>query len=228
MPRDTLQFRGLPRDLTQQMSPISAAVPFETDVVAVAAHCVVRVRFPNYCGRVESLETTGEFWSPDNTAKRVPGTLTWEPGSRPRIKLNCRVIDELNEPVEVTETGLTIVHRGDPASIVQDGLARVLLGDTEAGPVTGVDSYLQHLPKNLFDFETPPLQQVWEPYTLVVGAHLPTGHAATLDAVRFILDGPGWWEQLPDAGSATSDAGELLCERGDDKLNRTGSLGGSC
>lgn len=159
---------------------------------------------------------TGEFWSPDNTAKRVPGTLTWEPGSRARLKLNHRVIDELNEPVEVTETGLHISHRGDPASIVQDGVARVLLGDTDAGPVTGIDSYLQHMPKNLFDFETPPLQQVWDPYTLIVGAHLPTGHAATLDAVRFTLDSPGWWEQLPDAGSATSDAGELLCERDDE------------
>lgn len=173
----------------------------------------------NYGYRVESLETTGEFWSSGNEARRVPGTLTWESGARARLKLKHRVIDELNEPAEITETGeLRISHRADPASIVQDGVPRVLLGDTETGPVTGIDSYLQHLPKNLFDFETPPLQQVWDPYTLIVGAHLPTGHAATLDAVRFTLDSPGWWEQLPDAGSATSDAGELLCERGDDEL----------
>lgn len=173
----------------------------------------------SYLDRVESLETTGEFWSPDNTAKRVPGTLTWEPGSRARLKLNHRVIDETNEPVEITETGgLHISHRGDPASIVQDGVPRVLLGDTEVGDVTCVDSYLQHLPKNLFDFETPPLQQVWDPYTLIVGAHLPAGNASKFDAVRFILDSPGWWAQLPNAGSAMSDAGEVVCERTDDKL----------
>ena len=168
---------------------------------------------------MESLETTGGFWSPGNEARRVPGALTWEPGARARLKLKHRVIDELNEPADITEAEeLRISHRGDPASIVQDGVPRVLLGDTEAGPVTCVDSYLQHLPRDLFDFETPPLQQVWDPFTLIVGALLPTGHAATLDAVRFTLDSPCRWEQLPDAESATSDAGGLLCERGDDEL----------
>ncbi|GAA4815492.1 hypothetical protein GCM10023353_21490 [Tomitella cavernea] len=63
-------------------------------------------------------------------------------------------------------------------------------------------------------------QQVWDPLILIVGAQLPDGHAATLDAVRFVLDSPGWWEQLPNAGSAKSEAGEVLCERGNDGLMR--------
>lgn len=58
-------------------------------------------------------------------------------------------------------------------------------------------------------------QQVWDPYTLIIGAHLPAGHATKLDAVRFVLDGSGWWEQLPDSGSASINAGDVLCERED-------------
>nr|WP_156524321.1 HEPN domain-containing protein [Gordonia sp. LAM0048] len=166
---------------------------------------------------MESLETAGEFWSPDNDAKRIEGTLSWEPGSRARLTLKTRVIDELARPLEVTSTGASISHSGDPVRIVADGVPRVLLGDTAQGPVTCVDAYLQHLPTNGFDVAAM-FQQVWDPYTLIVGAHLPAGHATKLDAVRFILDSPGWWPQLPDAGSAASDAGELLCERGDDEL----------
>lgn len=184
-------------------------VPSETDKI---------VGEPVYCGRVEPLETTGEFWSPDNDARRIEGTLTWEPGSRARLTLRSRVIDELASPVEFTENGFSMTVSGDPARVVADGVPRVLLGDTEAGAVTCVDSYLQHLPRNLFDFETPPLQQVWDPYTLIVGAHLPAGHATKLDAVRFILDSPGWWTQLPVVGSAVGDAGEVTCERTEDGL----------
>ncbi|WP_187584463.1 HEPN domain-containing protein [Gordonia sp. OPL2] len=177
----------------------------------------VSVVVHRYVLGMEPLETTGDFWSPDNPAKRVPGILTREPGSRARLTLKTRVIDELAAPLEVTGTGASITHSGDPGRIVADGVPRVLLGDTSEGPVTCVDSYLQHPPTNGFDVAAM-FQQVWDPYTLIVGAHLPTGRAATLDAVRFIIDSPGWWTQLPDAGSATSAAGKVVCERGDDKL----------
>lgn len=163
---------------------------------------------------MEPLETTGEFWSPDDAAKRIEGTLSSEPGSRARLTLKSRVIDELASPLEVTSTGASITHSGDPARIVADGVPRVLLGDTGAGPVTCVDSYLQHPPTNGFDVAAM-FQQVWDPYTLIIGAHLSAGHATKLGAVRVVLDGPGWWEQLPDTDSASSNAGEVLCERED-------------
>lgn len=166
---------------------------------------------------VDKLETTGQFWSPDDATKRINGALTWEPGSRARLILESRVIDELANPVTFTKTGFSIAHSGDPARIVVDGVPRLLLGETEIGPVTCLDSYLQHLPTNLFDRTTPPFQQVWDPIFLIVGAHLVEGHATELDGVRAVVDGPGWWSHLPDGGVATSDAGEVECERLDDE-----------
>ncbi|SEM03991.1 HEPN domain-containing protein [Rhodococcus maanshanensis] len=164
---------------------------------------------------MESLETPGQFWSSEDNSKRIDGALTWEPGSPARLTLKSRVIDEAAAPFTVTpETGgLQITRSGDPARIVADGVPRLILGDTDLGPVTCVDSYLQHPPMNLFDFTTPPLQQVWDPYTLIIGAHLTEGHATQLDAVKLVLDSPVWWSHLPDRASASDDAGEIVCER---------------
>ncbi|SQG56846.1 hypothetical protein [Corynebacterium ulcerans] len=164
-----------------------------------------------------SLQTTGEFWLPENPDKRIKGTLFWEPGSRARVTLKTRLIDELANPIEISTAGAVITHSGDPARIVADGVPRVLLGDTEAGPVTCVDSYLQLLPSNAFGIAAL-FEQTWDPYTLIVGAHMPDGNTAKLSAVRFILDSSAWWRHMPDSGSAVSGAGEVVCERTEDGL----------
>lgn len=166
---------------------------------------------------MESIETVGTFWAPDDTNTAVSGELTWEPGSRARVTLVSRVYEELNQPFAFSESGaLSITHIGSPELVVADGVPRVILGDTALGPVTLVDAYLQHPQRNLFDFRTP-LQQVWEPLRLIVGALLPNGNATKFDAVRFVLDNPAWWSHLPDGGSASDDAGDVVCFRNEDE-----------
>lgn len=163
---------------------------------------------------MESLQTSGQFWTPNNDTKRIDGALTWEPGSRARLTLKSRVIEEAAAPFKVhAVTGeLQITHTADPAANVADSVARLILGDTDQGAVTCVDSYLQHPQRDFMDF-TSPLQQVWDPYTLVVGAHLSDGHGTELDAVRFVLDSPEWWSHLTDGDSASASAGEIVCDR---------------
>lgn len=161
---------------------------------------------------MESLQTTGVFWSPDNLEKCVEGTLIWDPGSGARVTLQSRVIEELANPIRSAGTGVVLGRSGDPALIVADGTPRILLGDTEEGPVTCVDSYLQYLPKKGFDVAAI-FEQTWDPYTLIVGAHIPEGNAAKLGAVRFILDGSAWWSQLPDSDCVASSVGEVVCQR---------------
>lgn len=141
----------------------------------------------------------------------------WESGARARVTLKSRVVDELAKPIEKSSTGVKLAHSGDPACIVADAVPRILLGDTDAGPVTCVDAYLQHLPMNGFDVAEL-FGQIWEPYNLIVGAHIPEGNAAKFSAVRFVLDSPTWWTQMPNSGSAWSKAGEVACERTDDGL----------
>lgn len=148
--------------------------------------------------------------------KRASGTLTWEPGTNARIQLEARLIDERNTSLEIVSAGeVTVSYGGDPASIVEDGAPRIILGETQSGPVTCVDAYLQRVPPlSLKSYESI-LQQVWEPYTLIFGAHLPTGNAAEIAAVRCVLDSPAWWEHFPDVDSAKCGAGEVRCERTD-------------
>lgn len=163
---------------------------------------------------MESLQTTGVFWSPDNVEKRVEGTLIWEPGSRARVTLKSRVIEELANPITSSGTGVVLERTGDPAQIVADGAPRILLGDTEEGRVTCVDSYLQYLPNKGFG-KAAIFEQTLDPYTLIVGAHVPEGNAAKLSAVRLILDGSGWWSQLPDFDRVECKVGEVVCQRTD-------------
>ncbi|MEV6221828.1 HEPN domain-containing protein [Nocardia fluminea] len=166
---------------------------------------------------MQSLEASGQFWSSDDDTKRIAGTLSWEPGTRARVELASRLIDELARPLTITDTGeLQIAHSGDPARIVADHVPRVILGDTDLGPVTCIDAYLQHPSVNFFDLAKSPLRQVWDPYTLIIGAHLPEGHATEFDGVSVVLDAPGWWSHLPDNGSASDDAGEIVCTRSSD------------
>lgn len=166
---------------------------------------------------MDSLQTTGEFWLPDDAGRRAEGSLIWESGARARVTLKSRVVDELAKPIEISSEGVKLAHSGDPACIVADAVPRIILGDTEAGLVTCVDAYLQHLPMNGFDVAAL-FEQVWEPYTVIVGAHIPEGNAAEFNAVRFILDSPAWWTQMPNSGSASSRAGEVACERTNDGL----------
>jgi hypothetical protein len=163
----------------------------------------------SYGGGVEPFETTGDFWAVDTDSRTAKGTLTWEPGEQAVLRLESRIVDALASPVTFTQHGYSIDHSADPARIVADHQPRVLLGDTAAGLVTGVDSYMRR---------SMGLGQVWDLQTLVVGAHLPAGNSTRVEAVRFVLDSDGWWEHLPDNGAAMSDAGEVVCERIDGEL----------
>lgn len=168
---------------------------------------------------MDALEASGQFWLPDDTAKRVVGAVAWEPGTRPRLTLESRLVDELANQVSITRTGLSISRSGDPARLVADNTPRIILGDTNIGPVTCIDSYLQHPAGNMLDFARSPLRQVWEPYKMITGGHLAEGNSTEVDAISFVLDNPGWWSHLPDNGSASSAAGEIVCARDvDDKV----------
>lgn len=167
---------------------------------------------------METLEASGTFWLPDDITKRIAGALSWEPGTQARMTLVSRLVDELANPVSITETGMSITHSGDPARIVADGVPRVILGDTAIGPVTCIDSYLQHPPSNMMDLVRSPLRQVWEPYTLIIGAHLTKGYQTEVDAISFVLDNPVWWSHLADNASASSDVGEMTCTRHDGEV----------
>ncbi|WP_280443383.1 HEPN domain-containing protein [Nocardia brasiliensis] len=166
---------------------------------------------------MEPLETTGQFWLPDNDAKCVAGTLTWAPGAPARLTFESRLIDELAKPVSISATGgLQITDSGDAALIVADNVPRVILGDTELGPVTCIDAYLQHPPQSFTDLIRHPLRQIWDPYTLIIGTHLTEGHATEFDAVSVVLDRPGWWSHLVDSESASGAVGEIECMRDHD------------
>ncbi|MBS4102790.1 ApeA N-terminal domain 1-containing protein [Tsukamurella paurometabola] len=155
---------------------------------------------------------TGKFWVVGDDTRQVPGTITWRSAEDARIVLSQRLVEELAQPIKVTETGgISMVSSGKPSLVVADGLARLFLGDTDEGPVTCLDSYLRHPARNLFDVGAM-FEQVWDPYTLIVGAHLTDGHRSQLDSVRFTLDHPAWWSHLTDGDSATSDAGTVVCE----------------
>ncbi len=65
----------------------------------------------------------------------------------------------------------------------------------------------------MLDFARSPLRQVWEPYKMVIGAHLVEGNSTEVEAISFVLDNPGWWSHLPDNGSASSTAGQIECAR---------------
>lgn len=185
----------------------------------MAIHVFVRRRglpCSNYRGSVDALEASGHFWSPDDTTKRVAGDVTWEPGARARLTLKTRLVDELANQVSITKTGLRISRSGDPARIVADYAPRVIVGDTAIGPVTCIDSYLQHSAGNMIDFARSPLRQIWEPYKLVIGAHLIDGFSTKIDAISFVLDNPGWWAHLAENDSASSAAGKIECTYSDD------------
>ncbi|MFH0411391.1 hypothetical protein ACG98H_04670 [Corynebacterium sp. L4756] len=164
---------------------------------------------------MDSIQTTGEFWIPNQSDRRVQGTLFWEPGAKARVTLRNRVIEELANPIQVANNEVSMTTSGDPALIVQDSVPRMLFGETEVGSVTCIDSYLQHPPGNFMNMAAI-FSQVWDPFTLVVGAHLPEGNAEKLNAVRLILDSPAWWRHLPDFGSVKSEIGEVRCKRNED------------
>lgn len=141
--------------------------------------------------------------------------MKWAPGSKARITLTSRVIDEHSRPIKITGNQISISYSSDVAQIIADGVPRLLFGDTDSGLVTCIDSYLTHLPSKL-DIASMN-RQIWDANTLLIGAHLPEGNLTEVDGVRFILDSPGWWEHLPDTGSAVSEAGEIHCERVEDE-----------
>lgn len=167
------------------------------------------VRGHIYGDGVQPLDTAGKFWALGDDNRRVDGTLNWKPGADAELRLQSRVIDSLASPVTLTANGYMVKSSVAADRVVADRVPRVLLGDTAAGLVTGVDSYM----RGGFG-----LAQVWDLQTLVVGAHFTAGNSTGVEAIRFILDGPDWWAHLPDRGAATDDAGVILCERTTDDL----------
>lgn len=149
--------------------------------------------------------------------RRVGGVVSWDPGERARLVLGGRLVDEHARPLSVQGSGYRCSYSADPARIVADRMPRVLLGDTDEGPVTLVDAYLQLPATDLFDFGAA-LRQVWNPLMLVVGAHASEGNGALFDAVRFVLDGPERWRHLPERGAVSSEVGTVACERDGDEL----------